>query len=392
MHRPVAAACVGALLLCACGMPAATPAAPIPGLAPLWSARIGGSAAGIPAVAGGTVLVAGPGPELRAYEARDGRPLWQAALPAGADEVPGPPLVVGGQVVLLAGSTLSAFNLATGAPLWHHGVPGLRLASGALQAVAGDVLPPANGLPLYDAVTGALVRELTPGVDLGGEGGSPVAVQGQTVLSVEADGGVAAHNLDGRLLWRAGPPPAQGPLGQPADGEAFVGVDSGADGIAVAMEGYHWPCARTTPSSCRDDGALRAIGLDTASGHVAWVQPQGTNLAVVSAAGGTPAAMEAGNGVALSLADGRILWSLPLASMRYYSSVAPGPNASFLAFAPLVGRLLEVDAADGRTVASAAVPPPPNRGLDPRPHLAADGRYAAVTTDGAELEVFALGE
>lgn len=342
---------------------------------------------GIPAIAGSTVVVAGPGPSLAAFRATDGKALWRRTLPGDPSESPGAPLVIGSRVFVVDGTTIVAVDLMTGSVQWQEAVSHLGEASAALLAINGLVLTPAEGLPVYDPVTGA-VHDL-----LGQASGvRSVAVQQDVVLVVDGSGTLDAYTASGHPLWRAIPPPIRGPLGQAGTAD-FVGVEAGSGGIVVAMEGVRWPCLGSEGGDgCLDNGGLFATGLSLDSGRVLWSEAQGTNLGIAADAGDF-VALEAGSGEALSLTHGTVEWCLPGDSTAgatvNYSSVGRVP-AAFVAFDPGAGRLTEVDAANGTVEGSAVLPSPQDRGLDERPHLATLGSYVAVTTDTGELALFDL--
>jgi outer membrane protein assembly factor BamB len=152
------------------------------------------------------------------------------------------------------------------------------------------------------------------------------------------------------------------------------------------MEGIYWACSPAGSSVCLDNGTLQAVGLDLTSGHVRWVQAEGSTepLAVDPTTG---VAVE-DTGLALSLTDGKQLWSLPVAGGAGYW-VAPAAHAGFVAFDPLHDTLAVVSTT-GHTLATAAVPPPANPTLDVRSHLAVNGGFVAVVTESQRLYMFTL--
>lgn len=341
------------------------------------------SAPGIPTIAGKMVIVSGPGPILAAYALQDGKRVWQRALPGDAAVSPGAPLVVGNDVLLVDGTTLLAFDAPSGSLLWQKDIVGLHLAGATLQAVGGGVLVPADGLPLYNASTGQLIRDVASGVHIAGANNSQVAVQGNTVMVVDSTGDITAYDLAGRTVWHSAPPAATGPQGQPA-AVAYRGIDAAGNGVAVAMEGVVWQCTSSNPGACTDNGTLNAVGLDLSSGAVRWVQPQGTTQPL--AVGSASALAVEDSGLELSLTDGKSAWALPGSGGAYYW-VAPAEHRTFIAFDPLHGHLLAVSAS-GRTLATATLPS--NQGLDQVSHLAVGGGYVAVVTGAQELDVFTL--
>jgi outer membrane protein assembly factor BamB len=109
---------------------------------------------GIPAISGTSVIVCGPGPTLEAYTLLGGKPLWQRTLPEDPAVSPGTPLVMASRVLLVNGTTLTAFDLHAGTLLWEKKVPGLHVAGTPLQAATGGVLVPADDVPIFNPATG----------------------------------------------------------------------------------------------------------------------------------------------------------------------------------------------------------------------------------------------
>jgi outer membrane protein assembly factor BamB len=116
----------------------------------------GAHAASTPAVADGRVFLVGDG--LLAYDARDGKPLWNAPFVTpnlivnGGTLIETSPAVADGRVFVIGSRGLEAFDAATGKSLWGAGVgtPGTSVAlSDGLVLVGADYL--------LDAATGVLV-------------------------------------------------------------------------------------------------------------------------------------------------------------------------------------------------------------------------------------------
>jgi outer membrane protein assembly factor BamB len=112
---------------------------------PLWGLS------GSPLVVGGTVVVfAGGEASLRAYHVESGEPAWTA--PAGESSYASPQLAtIAGrpQILILSDGGLKAFDPATGAKLWEHGLamPGAPRALqphviGETQLVVGTLAGP----------------------------------------------------------------------------------------------------------------------------------------------------------------------------------------------------------------------------------------------------------
>ena len=367
------------------GTDAGTPAGSSATLSRLWSAADGSSstsALGIPTMTGTSVVVSGPGQTLTSYAVRDGKRIWQQALPGDAAVVPGAPLVVGNEVLLMDGTTLMAFDVRSGSFLWKKDVTGLHYADVTPQAIGGGVLVPADGLPLYSPSTGRLIRDVVPGVHVAGWADNTVAVQQDTVMVVGSTGNITAYNLTGRTLWHVAPPAAKGPQGQPAT-VAYRGIDRASAGVAVAMEAVFWPCTSSNPGECTDNGTLQAVGLNLSSGRVGWVQAEGTTQRLAVASGSAVAVEDSGR--EMSLTDGKSAWALPVTGGASYW-VAPAEHGTFIAFDPLHGHLV-VLSSSGRTLATATLPM--NNGLVDTSHLAVGGGYVAVVTE-SQLDVFTL--
>jgi len=370
------------LLAVGCGV-AAAPSR----LTPVWAERYVPNTlqvAGVPTIGGGRIVVSGPTGDLTAFDLSTGRQLWQRQVVPDTSVLPGPPLIVGSSVLVMAGTELGAYALTTGAPLWHTAPRGLSLGSPQLLPSAGLIVLPAAGLPLYDAADGRLVRLLAPGLHPHPTTDN-LAVVGSDLLVVTAGGTVQAYDGSGRLLWTAAAPPVSAAPGQTVH-TALVGVDTGSGGVALAMEGVSITCP-----TCVQDGTVQAVGLAWATGRVLWTQSSGSDLPVVAAAG-VPVAVEAGQGVAVSLSDGRVLWRLQQQSDRFYTSLQLA-QGRLLAYDPGHGTLLLVDPRTGRIIARQSVPYAAGLAgvATSRPQMAVGGGYVVVTTSDGHLAAFRLG-
>lgn len=371
----------------AAGHTTPAPAAAPSELTPAWTLRYASATlqvAGIPTIGGRRLLVSGPTGNLTAYDLATGRRLWHRQVVPDTSELPGPPLIVGSRVLIMAGTSLAAYALASGKLLWQVNPRGLVVAPTQPLPFAGLIVLPAVGLPLYDPATGKMVRQLAPGLRPWPEL-RDLAVNGAELLVVTADGTVRAYDEGGRLLWTARPPSTK-VTSAGSVALQYVGVDAGSAGVALGIEGVTATCP-----TCRDTGTVRAVGLAPATGQVLWIQARGIDLPVVAATG-VPVAVEAGLGVAISLADGHVLWQFPQQQGLLYTSLDL-VDGRLLAFDPAHGRLLLVDPQTGHIVAKQSVPYAAGRtaSLDARPHLAVGAGYAVVTTSDGHLVAFRLG-
>ncbi len=311
-----------------------------------------------------------------------GRQLWQRQVVPDTSVLPGPPLIVGSSVLVMAGTELAAYALTTGAPLWHTAPQGLALGSPQLLPFAGLIVLPAAGLPLYDPADGRLVRLLAPGL-YPHPTTDNLAVEGSDLLVVTVGGTVQAYDGSGRLLWTAAAPPVAAAPGQTVN-TALVGVDTGSGGVALAMEGVIITCP-----TCVQDGTVQAVGLASATGRVLWTQSSGSDLPLAVAAG-VPVAV--GQGVAISLSDGRVLWQWQQQSDHFYTSLQL-VQGRLLAYDPGHGTLLLVDPRTGRIIARQSVPYAAGLAgvVTSRPQMAVGGGYVVVTTSDGHLAAFRLG-
>ena len=167
------------------------------GLDVAWSAELGGSVDGSPAVAGGTVYVGNSVGAMFAISAADGSILWRFDT-GGA--VQSSPAVSDGLVVF--GSVdgfLYAVDSATGAPSWSYRTRGPILSSPAI----------ADGRVVFGSMDGRLycVRQSTGELVWRSEQGAGIqcspAVAGDLVLCGDDDGRMLATGLaDGGLAWQ----------------------------------------------------------------------------------------------------------------------------------------------------------------------------------------------
>jgi len=376
------------LIASGCGATRPVPAVAPSHLTPAWTlqdAPATAQGAGIPEIGAGRVVVSGPSGELATYALATGRLLWEQPVVADPSVLLGPALVLGSRVLIETATSLAAYGLGTGALLWQVPLQGLALAGTQPVPFAGLVVLPGAGLPMYDPSDGRMVRLLAPGV-YPHPTSSDLAVQGSDLLVATTEGTIRAYAEGGRLVWEATAPPVAGPSGQPA-GVGLVGVDPGSAGVVVAMEGVAFPCQ----SSCLDNGALEAVGLAAATGRVLWTQAPGDVLPVV-AAEGLPVAVETGQGMALSLADGHVAWQWPQQGTYRYASLEL-VQGRLVAFDAAHGRLLLADPRTGQTLDQQSVPYAASQvaTLDARPHLAVGGGYAVVTSSDGHLVAFRIG-
>ncbi len=165
-------------------------------LTPAWTERYLPNTlhvAGVPAISGGRIVVSGPTGDLTAFDLTTGRQLWQRQIVPDTSVLPGPPLIVGSSVLVMAGTELAAYALTTGAPLWQTAPPGLTLGSPQLLRFAGLMVLPAAGLPLYNPADGRQVRLLAPGLHPHPTTDN-LAVEGSDLLVVTVGGTVRAYD------------------------------------------------------------------------------------------------------------------------------------------------------------------------------------------------------
>lgn len=284
------------------------------------------------AVGDGMVIATLGDGEVIAVDLADGAIRWRHDLTVGLSRLASsewaPPLVDGAAVYAGVPGRFTALDLATGASKWLADRHPLDpwLGSLAAPAAAGDTILAAfdrdTGLAAYDAATGAPRWELRA-TETTAIQAAPVIGDG-TAYICSAYGDVSAVDVTtGRLRWTrrlteggfdwgysitAAPAYADGRLFVPTQWNAFVALDA-----ATGAELWR----TTTPLGPLELAHYRSAEPGFAAsplvtGDVVWIgRPDGTLAA-------------------LSAADGRELWSIPLGS-PVLSAPAPSGNALIVA-------------------------------------------------------------
>ncbi len=216
-----------------------------------WSTALPGGTTTVsnPAVADGVLVVGARDGIIRAFAARDGRPLWQSST---GDSVQASPAILNGKIFVPSlDGKLYALHLADGRVAWQKQGVGLAQSS---PTVIGDSLIVAKGYPArslmrLDAITGDTLWETAPDA-LAQFSNSSAASDGSQVVIGANEGHYYSFDLaTGNRLWTY---EAGGIVNLAApvilDGRAYFlpGGDSGrihavdlATGLAVAG----WPVA-----------------------------------------------------------------------------------------------------------------------------------------------------
>ena len=330
-------------------------------LAPAWRAHLPGAVDGTPAVAHGLVIAGSAGGELRAVNAATGETVWSRS---GLGPLAGSPTVSGDRVY--AGSLsghVFAMEVTRGVPVWDWKAPpgaavwaspvafgdevivgvaspygdkplvagrlfGLDAANGRqrwtlcveINCSAGGgiwstpstdevgnafvgVGNPVDGVLAFDPVTGERKWLSTLYADAGRDldvGASPVIydLEGEEVLAEASVEGLFAvlDAIDGSLVWQR----------HLVDGSAVHGL--------IATPGYDGTNLYVAAASA----PLGVFALNPSSGATAWRHPTGLRVYSAPAVGngvlvfGTGAVLEdvkAGSIIALSTADGSVLFA-----------------------------------------------------------------------------------
>jgi outer membrane protein assembly factor BamB len=179
-----------------------------------WESNAGAGPRGTPTLGNGRVYTFGATGILNALDARDGSLVWSRNVASDTgEEAPGwgfssSPLVMADIVVIAAGGTLAAYDLASGKPRW---------------------VGPAGGMS-YSSPHGMTIDGVAQIVLLNG-------------------GGATSVGADGTVLWQHQWPESSGSIAQPvltSDGDVLIGsIDFAANGfgtrrIAVAHGPGGW--------------------------------------------------------------------------------------------------------------------------------------------------------
>ena len=308
-----------------------------PTIAIKWTADLGGSSVdSSPAVVGDRVFAGNSEGNVFCLSFSDGSPVWRFHT-AGA--VVSSPAVAGGK--LFAGSAdrfLYALDAATGKLLWRCRT--LKPVVGSPVVVADRVLfASMDGIVRAVAAdTGAILWKAPPGP--AGFSAAP-AVVGDTVIAADEAGNVLALALgDGHQLWRA---KVAGPV------MATPSI-SGNSAIVPVM----------APTAISPRAVEYLVALDLTNGNKVWgvLDPKGAAVSAVT----TPAVVGTGcyftttEGYlsesklrCVGLADGALLWQVPLAGIVDSS---PAATADALFFGCHDGALHRVSLSYGRPIAT----------------------------------------
>lgn len=253
-------------------------------------------------------VAAAPGAERQAGV----RLLWRTAVQA-AGNAPSTTPATDGQRLFLVTSTVAAYSLATGEPLWYS--PLRRYVPRRLLAGHGLVIVPEAVVAALDAATGRPVWQFAPDANASlGRG----AVDGQSVYF-----GTSSHRLyalrlaDGQRRWVTD-------LGPGWTQPAVVRGVAVADGrVYATVEEWRAPRGRTA------SGWL--IALSARDGTVLWryhtgdgAERRGLSSTPVIAAGLVLAADDLGNAiVAVDRRTGREVWRF--AGKPGFPGFADGP-------------------------------------------------------------------
>lgn len=320
-------------------------------LALAWSAPLGASIDGSPAVRDGLVVAGTEGGVVEAHRLTSGALVWRAS---GLGPVTGSPTLAGGSVLVGTSSgRVWALDLANGRPRWTWLAPGERPDIWSSPAVAGGrvlagvaspygdtplqpgrlvALGLASGRLLWDSCVLAACRPgggiwSSPAVDRRGRAYVGVGNPDDAVLAVDA--------ATGRRLW-----------------ETSLHADQGRDldvGATPAILG-DGPAEEVAVGSTGGDFAL----LDAASGRVEWRRQLVDGSAVHGLVGSpaydgrqlyVPSASPPTGVIALSAAAGGVRWRHGTAE-PVYSSPAVGRGTLVVGTGAVFG-----DSSDGAVTA-----------------------------------------
>ncbi|MFC9932492.1 PQQ-binding-like beta-propeller repeat protein [Streptomyces sp. NPDC127190] len=303
-----------------------------------WRVRPVGGGAGMPQCTYGVgrVLCVRSGTAF-ALDALDGRLLWRRTV--GGAPAGGVPALADGVLLLPAngGRRVVALDAASGRPRWHRelpGAPSVQVAGGMLVIAGADGTM--TGVSGTSGETGWR-RRVTTGAtggtpSLARYDGDPLVYATTTALDGTATQITAFDPAGGTTRWQARLRGTLRPLGS-RDGSLFLmSVDNASATTDEVL--------RYTPAT----GTARRVALPVAlttpaaatHGDVAYLLGTGGSLDAVSPGG------EGGDG---SGGVGRRLWHLETAVSRGSAPVATG---AYVYFSAPDGRLLAVDARDGR--------------------------------------------
>ncbi|MFJ8636162.1 serine/threonine-protein kinase [Streptomyces sp. NPDC093568] len=300
-----------------------------------------------------------------ALDPLDGRSLWRH--PVGMSHVSGPPVVAGGLVhpATEPESGLQGLDPATGKARWQRSAPASGTVVGGMLLLTGTD----GTVTGVDGASGDTKwRRAVPGhkepyfVSFAGD---PLAY---TTLTSDDGSSTRVTALDpatGDVRWDAR---LKGTLEllDSSDGSVFLAVVDGIYSDTRTVIRYS-PADRATRRVTLPLPVMQARG--TAHGNVVYLVGDGGSL------------------VAVDMAAGKRLWSLPTSVLRTSSPVTDGRNVYLSA---PDGRLLAVDARSGRLVGETPV----RLGTDPdhvTPDLPepvlADGHVYASAPDGTVFAV-----
>ncbi len=288
----------------------------------IWDRRTNNAIEGTPAVVGGLVYIPSADGTLYAMDAATGKVIWNDSGGGYGGDSP----AVANGLVVVGGNAVSAFDAATGAPVWS--VPVTRFTIGE---------PTIDGSVVYlgdcDGVMFAI--DLTSGAELWSKSGlgncigtSAAAGDGRIYFgSFNMDGGhvLALDAVSGKVVWKH-------PIGAAVEGSA----PAFANGVVYV-------------------GAFdkHLYALDAATGHVIWKAGTGGDVrsspgvhdgvVYVGSDDGYLYAFDAAQGTPLwrQHIGGFIDWSSPaIANGVIYIAAAGGRRSHFEALDEVTGKVL----------------------------------------------------
>ncbi|MFI9253945.1 serine/threonine-protein kinase [Streptomyces sp. NPDC053069] len=334
-----------------------------------WKAKPAPGKAGMPQCSyqDRTLWCAQPG-AVFALSPADGRPLWRHAI--AAKRIGEPPVVSGSLVQLCTngGSLLTAFDLRSGNEVWKRPLPQgttVRYAGGTTLLTRADgTLTGVDGRSGRTKWNRRLAGYGTPAVD--SFAGDPLAYATATSEEGTHTRVTAVNPGTGAVRWTASLQGVLKPVGSQGRSLIFLSFDKASGASAVV---------RYTPAS----KTSRWVALP-----VPRLSPQATTH------GDTVYLLSAGGSLeAVDLAAGKRLWQVETSVSRGSAPVGDGEHVYFTA---ADGRLLAVDARDGRLRGQT----PPRLGAHadkvnadlPAP-LIAGGHVYAAAPDGTVFAVAA---
>jgi hypothetical protein len=301
---------------------------------------------------GGGIAAVGGGLTVTGYDLRNGKVLWQVALPGPAGSavmsVRAWPGVVTAGVASPSRRTRTevVIDAATGTVLRRY--PAAVFGGAVAASAAATVIIGTDAVTSYDNADGKVRWRLETGPGL------PWLTDGGTLYIAESAGGYLGSapvtglrviNLDMGTERTLGSPPGHpfsGTMSVAADGAVLFTSAAGVTAYSASTGGALWSMAGAVPEGADPDAGL--IYLTTAGGALAGVDPQsGAVRAQVtgSTAGGSAGMYVVRGGVALgldsgqggeawgyNLAAGRVTWTAPGLPWPHYFADLSGLGGS----------------------------------------------------------------